>query len=52
MRYQAQAIGELSDEEIENAAGGTLKYTLTPAYTPGLTIATPGLLTQEVTKKL
>ena len=23
MRYQAQAIGELSDEELENAAGGT-----------------------------
>ena len=22
MRYQAQAIGELSDEELENAAGG------------------------------
>ena len=24
MRYQAQAVGELSDEELENAAGGTL----------------------------
>ena len=23
MRYQAQALGELSDEELENAAGGT-----------------------------
>ena len=23
MRYQAQAVGELSDEELENAAGGT-----------------------------
>ena len=32
MRYQAQAIGELSDEELENAAGGTA--TMTMAFTP------------------
>ena len=24
LRYQAQAVNELSDEELENAAGGTL----------------------------
>ena len=29
MRYQAQIVGELSDEELENAAGGTLPPTVT-----------------------